>query len=59
MMGPTMNLISGTHHSYERKEYVFIVFREYTIISQIMGLGDRAKLIKSMYEKKDKMNGWP
>ena len=33
MMGPTMNLISGTHHSCERREYAFIVFREYTIIS--------------------------
>ena len=28
-----MNLISRTHHSYERRKYVFIVFREYTIIS--------------------------
>ena len=29
-----MNLISGTHHSCERKEYGFIVLREYTIIFQ-------------------------
>ena len=28
-----MNLISETHHSCERKEYAFIVLREYTIIS--------------------------
>ena len=28
-----MNLISGTHRSCERKEYAFMVFREYTIIS--------------------------
>ena len=34
MMGPTMNLISGTHHSCERKEHAFMVLREYTIISQ-------------------------
>ena len=27
-----MNLISGTHHSYERREYAFIILREYTII---------------------------
>ena len=29
-----MNLISGTHHSCERREYVFMILREYTIISQ-------------------------
>ena len=34
MVGPTMNLISGTHHSYGRKEYAFMVLREYTIISR-------------------------
>ena len=28
-----MNLISGIHHSYERREYTFIVLQEYTIIS--------------------------
>ena len=27
-----MNLISETHHSCERREYVFMVLREYTII---------------------------
>ena len=27
-----MNLISGTHPSCERREYVFMVFWEYTII---------------------------
>ena len=32
MVGPTMNLISRTHHSCKRREYTFIVFREYTII---------------------------
>ena len=32
MMGPTMNLISETYHSYERREYAFIVLQEYTII---------------------------
>ena len=36
-----MNLISGTHHSYERGEYVFMVLREYTIISP---KGDAAEL---------------
>ena len=29
-----MNLISRTHHSCERKEYAFIILREYTIISR-------------------------
>ena len=28
-----MNLISETHHSCEMKEYTFMVFLEYTIIS--------------------------
>ena len=28
-----MNLISGAHHSRERREYTFMVFQEYTIIS--------------------------
>ena len=34
MVGSTMNLISETHHSCEseRREYVFMVFQEYTII---------------------------
>ena len=32
-MGPTINLISRTHHSYERRKYAFMVFRKYTIIS--------------------------
>ena len=27
-----MNLISGTHHSYEKREHTFIILREYTII---------------------------
>ena len=31
-----MNLISGTHHSCERKEYAFMILREYTIISQFI-----------------------
>ena len=33
MVGPTMNLISRTHHSCEREEHAFMVLREYTIIS--------------------------
>ena len=28
-----MNLISGTHHSCERREHAFMILREYTIIS--------------------------
>ena len=32
MVGPTINLISGTHHSCERREHAFIVLWEYTII---------------------------
>jgi len=34
MVSLTMNLINGTHHLYEMKEYVFMVLREYTIIFQ-------------------------
>ena len=30
-----MNLISGTHHEYEMREYAFMVLQEYTIISQL------------------------
>ena len=26
-----MNLINGIHHSCERREYIFIIFRKYTI----------------------------
>ena len=33
MVGPTMNLISGTHHSCEIGEYVFMVLQKYIIIS--------------------------
>ena len=32
-----MNLVSKTHHSCEMREYVFMVFQEYTIISLLMG----------------------
>jgi len=32
MMDPTMNLISRTHHLCEKREYAFMVLREYTII---------------------------
>ena len=28
-----MNLINETHHSCEKREYAFIIFRKYTIIS--------------------------
>ena len=31
-----MNLISGTHHSREWREYAFIVLQEYTKISQLV-----------------------
>ena len=34
MVSPNMNLISGTHHSCERRKYAFMVLREYTIISR-------------------------
>jgi len=33
MVGPTMNLISETHHLCERRKYASMVFRKYTIIS--------------------------
>ena len=32
MVSPTMNLISRTHHSYERREHVFMILRKYIII---------------------------
>ena len=32
MVGLTINLISETHHSCERREYAFMVLRKYTII---------------------------
>ena len=35
MVSAIKNLISGTHHSYERREYPFIILREYIIISLI------------------------
>jgi len=31
-VGPTMNLISGTHHLCERREYTFMILQEYIII---------------------------
>ena len=31
-MGPIINLISVTHHSCKRREYEFMILREYTII---------------------------
>ena len=34
MVGPTINLISKTHHSCERRKYAFMILREYTIISR-------------------------
>jgi len=33
MVGPIMNLISEIYSSYERREYAFMILREYTIIS--------------------------
>ena len=47
MVGPTMNLISGTHHSCEMREYVFIVLQEYIIISP-SGVVSTANLFKSI-----------
>ena len=32
MVSFTINLISRTYHSYDRRKYAFIVFRKYTII---------------------------
>ena len=32
MVGPTINLISETHHLCERSEYAFMILQEYTII---------------------------
>ena len=44
-VGPTMNLISGTHHSYEMRKYAFMKLQEYTIIS----LQTRKKYFVSNY----------
>ena len=30
-----MNLINETHYSCEKREYTFIIFRKYTIISSV------------------------
>ena len=30
-----MNLINETHHSCEKRDYAFIIFRKYTIISSV------------------------
>ena len=38
MVGPTMNLISGTHHSCERRKYTFMILWKYTIIFLLMNL---------------------
>ena len=32
---PTMNLISETHHLYERREYTFNILSEYSIITHL------------------------
>ena len=32
MVNPTINLISETHYLCKKKEYAFIILREYTII---------------------------
>ena len=37
MIGHTMNLVSKTYHSCEMREYVFMIFRKYIIISPLMG----------------------
>ena len=36
MIDPTINLINETHHSCEKREYVLIVLKEYTIIYPIL-----------------------
>ena len=43
MVGSAINLINGTHHSCERREYIFMVLREYTIISRFSGSLSRGK----------------
>jgi hypothetical protein len=37
VVGPTMNLISGTLHFCEKREYAFNVLPEYDIIIQLKG----------------------
>ena len=45
-----MNLISGTHHLCERREYAFMILREYTIIFHgIDGLVPRALAISYFF----------
>ena len=43
-MGPTIYLISGTHHLCERREYVFNVLSKYFIITQKEDLNANAFL---------------
>ena len=46
-----MNLISGTHHSCERREYAFMVLREYTLISRQLALVKSDTLIYNIMAK--------
>jgi hypothetical protein len=36
VVGPIMDLISGTHHFYEKMEYAFNVLPEYSIITMVL-----------------------
>ena len=51
MVGPTINLISGTHHSCERREHAFMVLREYTIISPFLNQPSFQELLSKAEEE--------
>ena len=53
MVGPTMNLISGTRHSCEKKEYALIVLPKYTIIFPYV---DMVLLNLDLYHKFGKLS---
>ena len=62
-MDPTMNLISGTHYSCERKKYAFIVLRKYIIIFLVFqpkaGMHGKRAFQKRTLKKKKDQPLWP
>jgi hypothetical protein len=47
VVGPTMNLINGIHHFYERREYTFNVLSEYNIIT-LDRIGTQIQLLEGL-----------
>ena len=52
MVGPTINLISETYHSCEKKKYAFIILQKYTIISLAIAEAKRYKAQALYFEYK-------